>query len=57
LFDTQWVASPSTGIVAIIMTQMDPTGDKEPKRTSVDFRNMLFSAIISTDSAKQPSAR
>jgi CubicO group peptidase (beta-lactamase class C family) len=57
LFDTQWVASPRTGIVAIIMTQMDPTGDKEPKRTSVDFRNMLFSAIISTDSAKQPSAR
>jgi CubicO group peptidase (beta-lactamase class C family) len=55
LYDTQWVASPQTGIVAVIMTQMDPSGDREPKRTSTDFRNLLYAAVTDLDGRAKPA--
>ncbi len=56
LWDTQWVASPSTGITAVLMTQMDPTGDTEPKRTLADFRSMLFASVVEVG-ARPPAGR
>jgi len=45
LFDTHWLVSPKTGLVAILLAQIDPSGNKQPQRTDVDFRNLLFAAV------------
>ena len=44
VLDTHWVASPKTGVVAVLMTQVNPMGRKEA-RTDDDFRNLLFAAV------------
>ena len=44
ILDTHWVASPKTGVVAVLMTQVNPMGRKEA-RTDDDFRNLLFAAV------------
>ena len=44
VLDTHWVASPKTGVVAVLMTQVNPLGRKEA-RTDDDFRNLLFAAL------------
>jgi CubicO group peptidase (beta-lactamase class C family) len=44
VLDTHWVASPKTGVVAVLMTQVNPLGRKEA-RTDDDFRNLLFAAV------------
>ena len=38
------MASPKTGVVAVLMTQVNPMGRKEA-RTDDDFRNLLFAAV------------
>jgi CubicO group peptidase (beta-lactamase class C family) len=45
LFDTHWLVSPKTGLVAVLLTQIDPSGNKLPQRTDIDFRNLLFAAV------------
>ena len=48
VFDTHWVASPRTGIVAVLLTQSDPlspgaTGQRAA--TDDDFMNQVFAAV------------
>ena len=45
LFDTHWIVSPRTGIVAVLLAQLDPSGNKAPQRTDQDFRNLLFATV------------
>lgn len=45
IFDTHWLVSPKTGIVAVLMTQIDPTGNTTPERTNADFLDLLFAAV------------
>ena len=43
--DTHWIVSPRTGIVAVLLAQIDPRGNTTSQRTYVDFRNLLFAAV------------
>ncbi len=49
IFDTHWIASPRTGLGAVLMTQIDPTappsGNPTPSHTDADFRALLFGAV------------
>lgn len=45
ILDTHWVASPRTGLVAVLMTQMNPVGSTTPRRTDGDFRGLLFASV------------
>jgi CubicO group peptidase (beta-lactamase class C family) len=44
-YDTQWIVSPSTGLVATLFTQVDPINRSYPKRTYEDFRDLLYACI------------
>ena len=46
-FDTHWITSPRTGIVAVLLTQVDPRGASAPQRTDADFHNLLFASVSS----------
>jgi CubicO group peptidase (beta-lactamase class C family) len=43
--DTRWLASPASGLVAVLMLQSDPSGDSSPRRTYVDFFNLTYAAL------------
>jgi CubicO group peptidase (beta-lactamase class C family) len=48
VFDTHWVVSPRTGIVAVLLTQSNPLGpDAGPQRAANDddMMNLLFAAV------------
>ncbi|HVC02848.1 MAG TPA: serine hydrolase domain-containing protein [Steroidobacteraceae bacterium] len=45
IFDTHWIVSPRTGVVAVLLTQVDPTGAPMPRRTEANFQNLLFGAV------------
>jgi CubicO group peptidase (beta-lactamase class C family) len=47
VFDTHWLVSPKSGIVAVLLTQVAPVGATKLERTDVDFRNLLFGAVES----------
>jgi CubicO group peptidase (beta-lactamase class C family) len=50
VFDTHWVASPRTGIVAILLTQSDPLGPDATRQRAAnddDMMNLLFAAMSS----------
>jgi len=47
IFNTHWVASPATGIVAVLMNQADPSDYALRQRTEADFQNLLFAALTS----------
>jgi CubicO group peptidase (beta-lactamase class C family) len=52
VFDTHWVASPRSGIVAVMLTQSDPRGVDASRQRAAnddDFLNQVFAAI--TDAA------
>jgi len=49
LWDTHWIVSPRTGIVAVLMTQVDPRGNQSPQRTDPDFRDLLFASVEHID--------
>jgi CubicO group peptidase (beta-lactamase class C family) len=51
LFDTQWFASPKTGIVAVLLTQINPVGEKAPRQTNHELRNLLYAAVEKIDAA------
>lgn len=57
LFDTHWLASPKTGLVAVLMTQVDRSGNKSPQRTEPDFHNLLYAAVTTLRVRESPSAR
>ena len=48
ILDTHWVASPKTGVVAVLMTAVNPAG-RRGARTDDDFRNLLFAAVQKLD--------
>jgi CubicO group peptidase (beta-lactamase class C family) len=48
-WDTHWVASPRSGVVAVLLTQMDPRGNQTPQRTDPDFRDLLFACLERID--------
>ena len=48
VFDTHWVASPRTGIVAVLLTQTDPLGPgatAQRSETNIDFLDHVFTAV------------
>jgi CubicO group peptidase (beta-lactamase class C family) len=45
LFGSHWIASPRTGVVAVLMSQVVPRGSTASPRTYTDFRNLLFAAV------------
>jgi CubicO group peptidase (beta-lactamase class C family) len=45
ILDTHWLVSPASGLVAVLMTQVDPRGRTAPARTDPDFRNLLYAAV------------
>jgi CubicO group peptidase (beta-lactamase class C family) len=48
VFDTHWVASPRTGIVAVLLTQSDPLGPDATRQRAAnddDMMNLLFAAV------------
>ncbi len=45
VWDTQWLVSPRSGLVAVLLTQIDPTGATGPRRDRGDFHDLLFSAV------------
>ncbi|MDE1924195.1 MAG: beta-lactamase family protein [Gammaproteobacteria bacterium] len=51
IFDTHWIVSPATGLVAVLMTQIDPTvapaGNPTPSHTDADLRTLLFASVKS----------
>jgi CubicO group peptidase (beta-lactamase class C family) len=56
-FDTHWIVSPRTGIVAVLFAQVDPRGNKSPQRTAPDFRNLLFAAVERLDPVPTQAGR
>lgn len=57
VFDTHWLVSPKTGIVAVLLTQVDPLGTKVPQRTDVDFHNLLYAAVTALEPPSKLSRR
>jgi CubicO group peptidase (beta-lactamase class C family) len=56
LWDTHWIASPRTGIVAVLLTQVDPRGSGPPQRTEPDFRDLLFASVERIDAEPAEAA-
>jgi CubicO group peptidase (beta-lactamase class C family) len=48
--DTHWIANPKRDLLAIIMTQIDPTTNTKPQMTDVDFHRLVYGAIAQTPS-------
>lgn len=44
-FDTQYFISPSTGVAAVIMTQLRETPGGPPSRTAADLRALTYGAL------------
>jgi CubicO group peptidase (beta-lactamase class C family) len=53
--DTQWLASPRSGLVAVLLCQVAPTPGAPPRRTYVELRNLLFATLTRLDAT--PAAR
>lgn len=49
VWDTHWLVSPRAGLVAVLMTQLDPSGDTGPRRTAGDFHDLLFATVRRLD--------
>jgi CubicO group peptidase (beta-lactamase class C family) len=45
ILDTHWIASPRTGLVGVLLHQLDPTGNQSPPRTDYEFKNLLFATL------------
>jgi CubicO group peptidase (beta-lactamase class C family) len=57
ILDTHWVASPRTGLVAVLMTQMNPVGSTMPRRTDGDFRGLLFASVRTLQGGRAAARR
>jgi CubicO group peptidase (beta-lactamase class C family) len=56
VYDTHWLASPRTGIVAVLLTQSDPRGVDASRQRAAnddDFLNQVFAAVISAAPAER----
>lgn len=49
LLNTRWFASPRTGVIALVMNQLDRSGEKEPLRTESDLHNLVFGTLQTLD--------
>ena len=49
LLNTRWLASPRTGVIALVMNQLDRSGEKEPLRTEQDLHNLAFGTLQTLD--------
>ncbi len=59
VFDTHWVASPRTGIVALLLTQSDPLGPDATRQRSAnddDMMNLVFAAVSEASPAPRSDA-
>ncbi|MFM8517380.1 MAG: serine hydrolase domain-containing protein [Nevskiaceae bacterium] len=46
VLDTNWMVSPSTGVVAVVLTQVLRGPDGLPNRTYQDMHNQVYQAIV-----------
>lgn len=49
VLDTNWMVSPSTGVVAVVLTQVVRGADGLPNRTYQDMHNQVYQAILDLD--------
>ena len=46
MFDTDFFASPATGVSAVLMTQIQPSPHRPEPRSSDIFRPMVYSSMV-----------
>jgi len=49
VLDTNWMVSPSTGIVAVVLAQVARGADGQANRTYQDMHNQVYQAVIELD--------
>lgn len=49
VLDTNWLVSPSTGIVAVVLAQVVRGADRQPNRTYQDMHNQVYQAVTDLD--------
>jgi CubicO group peptidase (beta-lactamase class C family) len=49
VLDTNWMVSPSTGIVAVVLAQVARGADGQPNRTYQDMHNQVYQAVTDLD--------
>ena len=54
--DTHWVVSPESGLVAVLLKQIDDRGAYASHQTDPYFRNLLFAAVDQLKSPAGPQA-
>ncbi len=52
VLDTNWMVSPSTGVVAVVLAQVVRGADGKPNRTYQDMHNQVYQAIVDLDDSK-----
>ena len=57
VLDTQWLVSPSTGVVAVVLAQVFRGADGKPQRTYQDMHNQVYQAITDLESTVDPARR
>ena len=45
VLDTNWMVSPSTGIVAVVLAQVARGADGQANRTYQDMHNQVYQAV------------
>lgn len=49
VMDTNWMVSPSTGVVAVVLAQVARGADGQANRTYQDMHNQIYQAIVDLD--------
>ena len=49
VLDTNWMVSPSTGVVAVVLAQVVRGADRQPNRTYQDMHNQVYQAVTDLD--------
>ena len=49
VLDTNWMVSPSTGVVAVVLAQVARGADGQANRTYQDMHNQVYQAVIELD--------
>lgn len=49
VLDTNWMVSPSTGVVAVVLAQVVRGADGKPNRTYQDMHNQVYQAVTDLD--------
>ena len=53
VLDTQWLVSPSTGVVAVVLAQVFRGPDGKPQRTYQDMHNQVYQAVTDLEAGGQ----